>query len=222
MMIFKCIVSVALFVGLRYLNDFIILYLLDSGLQFDFLSENYGFITDILVFFQVLFIIGFERFGGKYNQAISSSKWFFIAFISGAIFLWIQTPLNLVYNYFSGSGYVISYDFIFENTSTLNVFSVVFLVPIYEELFFRFYIQRSLHAKFSPLFSILIASLLFGAAHLPFYELLIPGMEIQFSFHHAYITFFGGLIAGWLFYKSKTVFPSIIMHVMWNLFATHI
>ncbi|PCH99685.1 MAG: hypothetical protein COB81_10510 [Flavobacteriaceae bacterium] len=34
-----------------------------------------------------------------------------------------------------------------------------------------------------------------------------------------YIALFGGLISGVLYYKSNSIIPSIIFHVIWNLMA---
>lgn len=143
-------------------------------------------------------------------------KWYIIAFVLGGIFVWIQTPLNWVYNFIAGTEYSIVYDFEgYKQIDNLNYVAIIFLIPIGEELFFRQYIQKGLQIRFKPIIAIGIASLLFASIHLPYNALIFFGRYA--SPHLAYIALFGGMLSGVLFYKSKSIGPSIIMHVMWNL-----
>ena len=99
--------------------------------------------------------------------------------------------------------------------TSLNVIAFIMIVPFTEELFFRNYLLSALLKNYKPLVSIIITSLLFAFIHIPFGSLFFEFLE--FSIHQAYIAIFGGLISGILFYKSKSVTPSIVFHVIWNL-----
>ena len=115
--------------------------------------------------------------------------------------------MNYVYDVIAGMNFAsnTTYDFNFElNKFTLNLFAIVVLLPIAEELFFRSYIQNGLQKNYKPLVSIGVSSLLFTLLHLP-------------NLHHTYLVFFGGLISAVLYFKSKSITPSIIFHITWNI-----
>lgn len=137
--------------------------------------------------------------------------YYFIAIILGVGFVFFQSILNIVYY----QEISFNYDFTFDHLNSLSVIASIIFVPITEELFFRNYLLRRLLEKNKPIKAIIISSLLFAFIHIPFVSLFFEFMD--FSFHHAYIALFGGLIAGISFYKSKSIVPSIIFHVFWNL-----
>ena len=83
------------------------------------------------------------------------------------------------------------------------VISVAILAPLGEELLFRGYIYHSLAPNYSPLVSMLITSLVFGAMHLDFLR-FIP-------------LSFVGLFLNIVAVKSKSIYGSIIMHAAWNM-----
>lgn len=90
--------------------------------------------------------------------------------------------------------------------SQKGVFAFLLLViaaPILEELLFRGIILDGLLKRYSPLTAILISSLLFGLAHLN-----------PWSFINGFII---GIFSGWVYFKTRSVFPSIIIHASANL-----
>ncbi|MFB9053072.1 lysostaphin resistance A-like protein [Formosa undariae] len=97
----------------------------------------------------------------------------------------------------------------------MSVIASIFVVPITEELFFRNYILRGLLQNYKPIIAIILSSLMFAFIHIPFISLFYEFLD--FSLHQTYITIFGGLLSGILFYKSKSIVPSIIFHIFWNL-----
>jgi len=145
----------------------------------------------------------------------TSNTFYIWGFILGVVFVFAQAPLNIIYNELFGTGYLIQFNF--DPNGLLNWTSIagVIMIPVYEEFFFRKFIQRDLQKAFHPILAITFASILFASIHLPLHSLFFE--RYVFSFHHAYITFFGGLISGGLFYKSKSIGPSIVMHCFWNL-----
>lgn len=141
-------------------------------------------------------------------------RYYFIALISGIGFVFFQPILNAIYH-IELSTSIFNFDFNLERLNSLNVLASIMIVPITEELLFRNYLLRKLLESYKPIKSIILSSLLFAIVHIQFLSMFFE--FINFNFHQAYIALFGGLISGLLFYKSKSIIPSIIFHVFWNL-----
>ncbi|WP_299276365.1 type II CAAX endopeptidase family protein [uncultured Psychroserpens sp.] len=148
-------------------------------------------------------------------------RYAFIAIALGASFVFIQTPLNDIYNALFNTNINIVYDFDVANIDFYMLISTVIFIPLAEELFFRGYIQEGLNRHIKPKLAILISSLLFSLIHLQLVALFFPESELlHLDFHLTYITFFGGLISALLYYKSKSFVPSILFHMSWNFWVT--
>ena len=191
--------------------------------------EYYEFYGLIQGFIQLLIIIGFiylwHRESIKALIKRPKAKWIIIALFFGFLFTFIQSPLNLIYNFIMGTEYKILYDFNgFDKFKSLNIISIILLIPLGEELFFRGFIQRKLQLDFKPATAILLASFMFALIHAPYLNILYIFLESGNSFmedwHLFYLTFFGGVISGILFFKSKSLIPSIIFHILWNIIAS--
>ncbi|WP_396636267.1 lysostaphin resistance A-like protein [Maribacter sp. R77961] len=167
----------------------------------------------VLIF---IFIIRHRTFENLVKR--TSVKWYIIAIALGISFVYLQTPLNWVYNFFFNTEYFISYDLDgLSQQWNVNLISSIIFIPIGEELFFREYIQNNLQKKTNILFAILVASILFALIHAPYMNLFFE--EFQHTWHLTYLTFFGGLLSGFLYYKSESIGPSVIFHIFWNLTA---
>lgn len=145
-------------------------------------------------------------------------QWYLLALILGISFVFIQTPLNWIYNFMFGTEYYIAYRFDgLPKFRDINIVSVILMIPIAEELFFREYVQNNLQKKTSVIFAVLLASLLFASVHLPYMNLIFD--SFRQDWHLFYITFFGGIISGILYFRSKSIGVSIIFHMSWNIFS---
>lgn len=80
--------------------------------------------------------------------------------------------------------------------------AATFIVPIYEELFFRGFIHNGLRNSFGMWGAIIGSSLLFGLFH------IIPAQVIT--------AFLLGLVLGWLYEKSGSLWAVILCHVVNN------
>jgi len=56
--------------------------------------------------------------------------------------------------------------------------------------------------------------LLFSMIHIPIFAFFIE--FVDFSMYQAFFALFGGIISGILYYKSKSLIPSILFHMIWN------
>ena len=91
--------------------------------------------------------------------------------------------------------------------SVLGVLSITILGPLLEEFLFRGFIQKRLvQIGVKPLYAILASSALFGVIHMNL-------AQIPFAFAI-------GLIFGWLYYRTGSLLPGIIGHIINNSLAT--
>ena len=88
-----------------------------------------------------------------------------------------------------------------------GVLSISLLAPILEELLFRGAIQGCLQARGkSPWMAIVVASLIFGVVHM-------NPAQIPFAF-------LLGMMFGWLYYRTGSLLPGIVGHILNNSIAT--
>ena len=88
-----------------------------------------------------------------------------------------------------------------------GVLSISLLAPVLEELLFRGAIQGCLQARGkSPWMAIIVASLIFGVVHM-------NPAQIPFAF-------LLGMMFGWLYYRTGSLLPGIVGHILNNSIAT--
>ena len=184
-------------------------------------SENYYkyyfLIQGTLNLIAVLIFIYFIK-NRTLNNLIKKThyKWYFFALILGISFVFIQSPLNWIYNFLFGTDYSIVYRFDgLPKFRNINMISNILLFPISEELFFREYIQNNLQKKMNRFIAVLLASLVFASIHSPYLNLILESSKQDW--HQFYLTIFGGIISGIIYYKSKSIGPSVLFHIFWNL-----
>jgi len=88
------------------------------------------------------------------------------------------------------------------STRMAAIIFVCVMPAIVEEISFRGLIQHWLHAAIDPWKAILLASVLFSAAH--------------FSFISAPYLFGVGVLLGWVRWKTGSLYPSMLLHFLHN------
>lgn len=194
------------------------IYLLND-IQFNKYVKYYTFIQGCLQLIGVLIFLYFiKKMSFKNLIQKTHYKWYLIALVLGVSFVFMQTPLKLVYNILFETEYQIAYKFDgFSKFKNIDIISPILLIPIGEELFFRGYIQNKLQKKTTSFIAIIVASLLFASIHSPYINLISDSFNQ--NWHLFYLTIFGGLISATIYYKSNSVGPSIVFHIFWNLTA---
>ena len=81
-------------------------------------------------------------------------------------------------------------------------FRMILIVPIIEELFFRGLVLKNFQKIYSPVYAILLSSILFGIYHLSFDTLIIQIIL--------------GLLLGIIFYKTNSLIIVMLAHMIWN------
>lgn len=84
----------------------------------------------------------------------------------------------------------------------VSVITLVLIAPFVEEMLFRGLFLRSFLCNYSPAKSIVFSSFLFGLAHLNIYQCVIASIL--------------GLLSGWLYFMTRSLWPSIVEHAMYN------
>ena len=91
-----------------------------------------------------------------------------------------------------------------KNISSIILLVVVSLIaPVCEEIFFRGFIFQAFKKSWGVFAGLFISSLLFSAAHLELYN-IIPLFAI-------------GWVLAYIFNKTKSLFPVIFLHAVYNL-----
>lgn len=82
------------------------------------------------------------------------------------------------------------------------VFVMAVLPGICEELFFRSFLQTQLMRMMQPLIAIFVGAFIFSFFH--------------FQFHGLFGRLALGFLLGWMFWKSKSLYPSMVGHFVFN------
>jgi len=214
----KAILATLLYiVGIELIGSW--LYIVEL-IEFENYYEYYILIQGALQLIGVLiFIYFFKNKTFKNLLKKTHYKWYLFALILGIGFVLMHAPLKWIYNLLFGTEYSIIYRFDgLHKFKNINLVSIILLIPIGEELFFREYIQNNLQNKTNRFVAVLLASLLFSSIHAPYMNLLfVSSIE---NWHLFYLTLFGGVMSGGLYFKSKSIGPSILFHIFWNLTVT--
>ncbi|MBQ5731463.1 MAG: CPBP family intramembrane metalloprotease [Bacteroidaceae bacterium] len=91
------------------------------------------------------------------------------------------------------------------SNNVLGCISIAVLGPILEEVLFRGAIQGYLMRKYNPTVGIVVAALVFGLIHM-------NPIQIFYAFCL-------GLVFGWMYYRTRSLMPVIIGHVLNNSLA---
>ena len=91
------------------------------------------------------------------------------------------------------------------NGGGLGMFMVVVMAPVFEEMLFRGIIQGGASREYGPMKAILVASAIFGLVH------LVPQQVVN--------AFFCGIIMGYVYYRTGSLIPVIIIHLLNNAIA---
>ncbi|MDQ0150332.1 CPBP family intramembrane glutamic endopeptidase [Eubacterium multiforme] len=90
--------------------------------------------------------------------------------------------------------------------SIISMFSIIVVLPIFEEILFRGLVFYELRERFSVIATVIIQALIFGIWHLN---------PLQ-----AVYTFFAGIIFGVILVFTNSIWGSIIAHIIYNLLGS--
>lgn len=91
--------------------------------------------------------------------------------------------------------------------SWLGVLAIAIIGPILEEMLFRGAVTTELQRRYSPQKAILFSALIFGIFHIN------PAQVLN--------AFLLGLLLAWLFYKTHSLIPGILIHILNNSLSVY-
>ena len=212
---FKALLATVLYiVGMELIGTW---FLIAEALGFNHYDDYYLPIQGVL---QCLAVVIFSYFihhkTFKHLVYPIDKRWYVLAVATGILCIYFQTPINWIYNAIFHEHYNIQYAFDGWHKMKNVMFYIVAIVgPIGEELFFRGYVQNFLQKKYNAILTIFLSALFFASIHAPYFN-LISELYKQ-NWHLFYITFFGGLISAFLYHKTKSIVPSMLFHIFWNI-----
>lgn len=157
-----------------------------------------------------LFMGGFLWKGGYLKQgkqlyALTTPDflgWSLLAGISGIGLLFLLSPwLSFLPDWMNNTFNVLQ-------SGWLGILCIAVLGPILEEMLFRGAITEALLRKYSPVKAIVISGLVFGIFHVN------PAQVVT-------ACFFGFLLA-WVYYKSQSLIPCILIHILNNSLSVYL
>ena len=91
--------------------------------------------------------------------------------------------------------------------SWLGVLAIAIIGPVLEEMLFRGAVTTELLKNYSPEKAILFSALIFGIFHIN------PAQVLN--------AFLLGLLLAWLFYKTRSLIPGILIHILNNSLSVY-
>jgi sodium transport system permease protein len=179
------------------------------------ISSNTDFVQGTLIIQYMVFglspiaILWYLKASLKDSLGIKATS---IVGLFGGVWVWLAAfSLVIIYQllitpFISQAPTLIELEQQMKELSPLRLFLIIALTPgVCEEVLFRGFALRPLEKKLGPKWAILITSLAFAIVHLDFIR-LVP-------------TFILGLAFGFVAVKTRSIFPSIILHTLNNSVA---
>lgn len=217
MKLLKCALALILYwIGIEVISLWSLLAALEG---FHFLFSYYQFIQGTLQAAAVLlFIQLFTSSKLKSLPQPTPKIWYLAAAGLSTTFIFAREVLSRFYTVITGTEYLVGYEFNgLQRFAELNILSTILLAPIGEELFFRQYIQKALQNSYKPILAIAATTFLFTCIHIDILSLYYGAFP---DLYRLYMICFLGLVSGFLYHKSKSVGPSIVVHICWNVLVT--
>lgn len=164
----------------------------------------FGSISLIITYFRLWKTIGS-------NVQINTGKQYvFIALAFPLLVLFSTILLTLL------SGQTVDLAFSLSLGNILLLFVMTVLIGAFEELLFRGVLQNGLAQSLGPIKAVFLTALLFGLAH---YTNWINGKPFLETSGQVFDAFFAGLLLGALKLVTKSIWPCILVHSLWDFFV---
>ncbi|NDV57692.1 CPBP family intramembrane glutamic endopeptidase [Bacteroides sp. 519] len=118
------------------------------------------------------------------------------------------TLLDFVLSYMQWLPNILEETFSTLQAGWLGILCIAILGPILEELLFRGAITKVLLQKYNPTKAIILSALIFGIIH-------INPIQVVSAF-------LMGLLLGWIYYKTASLIPCILIHIINNSLSVYL
>lgn len=186
---------------------FVLASLIFDGLGVKDVNEAF-----IILLFQLMSYTWFLALNKRFRKYIRESLYYKINMRTAALYIIIGLVLfGLTSIFILGSGMesnesqreifnLGALDSIMTFQNIFVILAICIGIPFYEELLFRGLIFSTLSNKYGTWLSLVISSVIFGLLHGDVF--LATSMF--------------GLVLGYLFYKTKSLLPGMLIHMIWN------
>ena len=182
----------------------------DLGFSYELGDPKSSVITVLSCGIALSLLMGYKKIGYQalFNPTSNSLKSLVVVLIvpitftvGGGVF-WITDITNLMLVYFPASQeeYLLLARMLSGGVAT--IVSVCLIAPFIEEMLFRGLILRSFLQNYSSISAIALSSLLFALFH--------------FTVSQLPVAFILGCFLGWLYLRTKSLWPSILAHFLYN------
>ncbi|MBN1971166.1 MAG: CPBP family intramembrane metalloprotease [Candidatus Delongbacteria bacterium] len=179
----------------------------------NYINDSIGPISFIFIF--IIFVKRKSKGNFKeYGFLLTNYKNIFKGFIIGVLLVCIATYTS---SSIIGKGHYLN-----EYSLLIRISIYWLLIPISEEIFFRSWLQTLISkktgksfaiSKFDISYPVILTSIIFGVYHS---MLLFMNVSILKVVHIIGFTMILGLFSGYFREKTKSILPSIIMHISYN------
>jgi len=191
------------------------IFLILFGLENESLINGIGHIFINLLTFGLVILIGYRKSHKKFNEVfmfnnVPLNLWIaIIVFMFG--FMILSSELNNLLNYILPMPEFLQdmFDSILANEYIIISIILIGIVPAFvEEMFFRGVILSGFKENYSQKKAIIVSALLFGIIHLNPWQ-FVPAFII-------------GIISAWVCLQTKSILPSIYMHLFNNMLSVFV
>ncbi|WP_455592840.1 CPBP family intramembrane glutamic endopeptidase [Bacteroides sp.] len=181
---------------------FIVLASLVQGVQPDANAAGLALAPTMLLSMAIMFVYLWKAGylpSSRKSYSIVSVPFMIITLLTGVSLLLLMDFLTSLLSWLPN---LMEEQFNMLQSGWLGILSITILGPILEELLFRGAVTRILLEKYEPKKAILWSAILFGVFHLN------PAQIVG--------AFFGGLVFAWIYYRTRSLLPCILIHILIN------
>lgn len=160
--------------------------------------------------FGVVFMLVFLHLTSNLNKEKSAWSPVSVSYLLLTIVLYASfvIPADFLMSHLSFLPNILEATFDNLQASWLGIFSIAVFGPVLEELLFRGAITRELLKRYKPHKAIFLSALIFGLFHIN------PAQVVN--------AFLVGLVFAWIYYKSGSLVPCILLHVLNNSLSVYL
>ncbi len=183
---------------LAALNSIGLLKAVPSQLIFSMLYQVFSYLLIFFIIGRYIFAVKVKKYQCKNQIKI----YFTIAALAYLLSAAILSFFTFIY-YVDPSQSELLFEKLMQTYPWYAIISALIIAPIFEEVFFRYYILNYLETQLKPKYAVLVSAILFGAFHMNIRQFLFASVL--------------GLVLGIVYNKTKDIKHSIFLHFVFNL-----
>ncbi|MBQ8502363.1 MAG: CPBP family intramembrane metalloprotease [Bacteroides sp.] len=169
-----------------------------------FLSTTLALLLSVVFMTIYLYQQGYLKNDGRLYAPVSA-LFLLLTLVAGVSFIFCE---EFLMSHLAFLPDIMEQTFDLMQTDGLGIFSLAIVGPVLEELLFRGAVTKVLLEKYRPLKAIILSALIFGVFH-------INPVQVVAAF-------ISGLFLAWLYWRTRSVIPCILFHVLNNSLSVYL